>query len=141
MGESWNQSVRMLGQFRSRMSARSAVWSAREFRLGPVAGATACALLVGVAGCGSGDANSTVTCDEYAQKELAPPNIGGESQSTDIIDMLRERELPVSIDMTRKLESAVSKFCGKPSPRGGDSAKRNNSRPISDGVDWDAISG
>lgn len=95
----------------------------------------------GVAGCGSADAGSEVTCDEYAQKELAPPNIGRESQSTDIMDMLRERDLPVSIDMMNEVQSAVNKFCGKPSPKGDDSAKRNNSRPISEAVDWDTISG
>ena len=37
--------------------------------------------------------------------------------------------------MTGKVESAVSKFFGKPSPREDNSVKRNNSRPISDAVD------
>ena len=55
-------------QSRTRMLARPAVWPARESRLRPVVGATACALLVGVVGCGSGDPESSVTCDEYAEK-------------------------------------------------------------------------
>lgn len=143
MSESRGQPVQALGQLRTGALAGSAVWHAREPRpprVGRLVGATACALLVGVVGCGGGDAASGVTCDEYAQKELAPPNIGGESQSTEISDMLRERDLPVSIDMTRKVQSAVNKFCGEPSPRGDSGAKRNNSKLISDAVDWDAVS-
>ncbi|MBN2447643.1 MAG: hypothetical protein JXO22_12995 [Phycisphaerae bacterium] len=144
MEQTWDQSVQVLGEFRAPVLARSAAWQARESgprRVGRLVGAVAAALVLGVVGCGSTDTGSGVTCDEYAQKELAPPNIGRESQSTDIMDMLRERDLPVSIDMMNKVQSAVNKFCGKPSPKGDSGAKRNNSMPISDAVDWDALSG
>lgn len=116
-------------------------WSSRTRRGGWLNGAAACALLFALASCGSAETGPGVTCDEYAQKELAPPNVGRESQSTDIVNLLTDRELPVSIDLTNKVQSAVNKFCGMPSPRGDSSAKRNNSRPISDAVDWDALKG
>ncbi|BCI83410.1 hypothetical protein MTY66_50350 [Mycolicibacterium sp. TY66] len=90
---------------------------------------------------GGASAARSVTCDEYAQKEYAPARIGGESQSTDISELLDSHKLPqFDLKLNSKVKSAVEKFCGKPSPKGGQPAKRNNSRPINDAVDWDQLS-
>lgn len=80
-----------------------------------------------------------VTCDEYAQKELAPPNIGGQSQSTDLQHLITAHGMDVSIGLLNKVQSAVNEFCGRPNPYGGNPAKRNNSRPIDEAVDWSAL--
>ncbi len=104
-------------------------------------GALAFFLALCVSGCGhpSELSASGVTCDQYSQEPLAAANIGGSSQSSVIIDMLNERGVPWNVALVNKVQSAVNQFCGKPSPKGGSAAKRNNSSPISDAVDWDGL--
>jgi len=94
-----------------------------------------------VIGCGqpSEMSASDVTCDQYSQEPLAAANIGGSSQSSVIIDMLNARGVPWNVALVNKVQSAVNQFCGKPSPKGGSTAKRNNASPISEAVDWDSL--
>lgn len=57
------------------------------------------------------------------------------------MDLIKQRGLQyMDMRLIQDVQSAVDDFCGRPSPYGGKPAKRNNSRPISDAVDWDTLS-
>ncbi len=104
-------------------------------------GALSFVLALCVIGCGHpSEVSATgVTCDQYSQEPLVAANIGGSSQSSVITDMLNERGVPWNVALVNKVQSAVNQFCGKPSPNWGSAAKRNNSSPISEAVDWDSL--
>lgn len=102
-----------------------------------------CLLVSGFAitGCGAGGVGqaNAVTCDEYSQKEYAPSGIGAEAQTSDLLDLLEQHDLPWSVPLLNDVQEQVNDFCGRPSPDGGKPAKRNNSRPIDEGVDWGQV--
>ena len=101
-----------------------------------------CVLALSVVGCGSSVdvGTSSVTCDQYSQRPVLPAESGGVTQSSAIVDLLEQRGLSWNVQLVNEVQSEVNDFCGKPSPNGSSSAKRNNSRPISDAVDWDKLS-
>lgn len=94
---------------------------------------------VACGGAGGLGQSKGVTCDEYSQKQYAPAGIGGEAQSSDLLDLLEQHNLPWSVSLVGEVQSQVNAFCGRPSPKGGQPAKRNNDRPIDEGVDWTQI--
>lgn len=99
-------------------------------------------LALSVIGCGNSvnAGTSSVTCDQYSQRPLLPAESGGDTQSSAIVDLLEQRGLSWNVQLVNEVQSDVNDFCGKPSPKGSSSAKRNNSRPISEAVDWDKLS-
>lgn len=106
-----------------------------------------CALIVmaalSVAACGgvhTTRASTGVTCDEYSQQPLVAARVGGQSQSSVILDMIEARDMAWNVQLVNRVQSAVDKFCGKPSPQGASKAKRNSDKPISDAVDWQHLS-
>jgi hypothetical protein len=98
-------------------------------------------LALSVVGCGDSVeiGTSGVTCDQYSQRPLLPAESGGDTQSSAIVDLLEQRGKSWNVQLVNEVQSDVNDFCGKPSPKGGSNAKRNNSRPISEAVDWDRL--
>jgi hypothetical protein len=98
-------------------------------------------LALSVVGCGNSVdlGTSSVTCDQYSQRPLLPAESGGDTQSSTIVDLLEQRGLSWNVQLINEVQSDVNDFCGKPSPKGSSNAKRNNSRPISEAVDWDKL--
>ena len=99
-------------------------------------------LALSVVGCANSVdvGTSGVTCDQYSQRPLLPAESGGDTQSSAIVDLLEQRDLSWNVQLLNEVQSEVNDFCGKPSPKGSSNAKRNNSRPISEAVDWDKLS-
>lgn len=102
-----------------------------------------CVSILIISACGHSTDSQTsdalgTTCDQYSLKQLAPANIGGESQSTDISNLIAAHGMSLSIELANKVQSAVNQFCGRPSPYGGKQAVQNNSRPIDEAFDWNA---
>lgn len=76
-----------------------------------------------------------MTCDQCCQKEYPPSGIGGRAQTSDLLDLLEQHVLQWSVTLLDEVQIQVNDTCCRSGSDGRKQTKRDNSRPIGEGVD------